>query len=177
MDEARVTTDIQEQKIPQQGQPKEVGTTAEEDPTVALKPKINPEVPSIPGYFTCAKIVIIGRAACVDLQDAGITGFMGTASNMPNKHMTIAFRRKPRWTPEEILEIQSDCNIWKASQCHSSGTVSFTLSKWGTESCLVHGPLYSLCMHLRQQCSTRVALETQRKPHVALFKKTKSTVD
>ena len=119
-------------------------------------------------YSTKAVIRILGRAACVDLRDANITSFGGRDSDVENHHMTVVYREEGNWTAAELRRIMSDIDEWMDGLCINK--VKFTLSRWGARSCLIHGPLHDLCVHLRERYSADHWMRTQKHPHVALFR-------
>ena len=86
-------------------------------PVTAASPKMNSKAAVAPTatLATHAKICINGRAACIDLEDCGVESFGGRAVDVQHKHMTVVFRKSPRWTSEEIATLQHDCDNWKAS--------------------------------------------------------------
>merc|ERR1712037_118599 len=82
---------------------------------------------------------------------------------------TLVWRKSPAWTPEDVAALQKDCDEWKARNT-KYGRVEFSLTRWGARSCLIHGPLFDLCDHLRKQQDKRVPIGEQRPAHVELFK-------
>ena len=109
------------------------------------------------------------------MEDAGLDTFEGKpCDGEAHKHMTLVWRKSPAWTPEEIAELQKECDEWKAKNCKHD-RVEFSLTRWGPRSCLIHGPLFDLCDHLLKLQDKRAPIGEQRPTHVELFKPPAST--
>lgn len=114
-------------------------------------------------YCTNALIKKIGGAVAVDVNDATLPG------NARNKHMTILYRRSPRWTENEIELISKETDSWiKQKYGSNKAPITFSISKWGKKSVKVEGDLESLCLYLRQKFND-LSNDKQRVPHIELF--------
>jgi len=114
-------------------------------------------------YCINPTVVIVGGAAAISLNDAILPG------NAKNKHMVILYRKRPKWTSNEIEIISKEMNNWILSKYGDlSAPITFSLSTWGKKSMKIHGDLYDLCLYLRDKFGS-MTKDSQRIPHVELF--------
>lgn len=78
-------------------------------------------------------------------------------------HVTLFYRnRGQRFIQEERARVQSTIESWMKDK---PILVTFTLSKWGARSDLIHGPLEDLYLHLQAHCEL---VANTRPAHVEL---------
>merc|ERR1712137_781954 len=93
--------------------------------------------------------------------------------NVKNKHMSIMFRRAGKWSDDELEALSKETDRWIRDKYGSNkAPVTFTIDRWGAQSCHIFGDLQLLCLHLIEKFGS-MSLDKQRVPHVALFKTTK----
>eukprot|EP01083_Nonionella_stella_P268880 909256_1 len=127
--------------------------------------KENNAIDSSRVYCTSSLIKRVGGAVAVSLEDATLPG------NSRNKHMTILYRNKPNWSNKEIELISRETDAWlKQKYGNNKAPITFTIHKWGNQSCKIQGDLYELCIHLRNTFAS-MSNDKQRTPHVELFKR------
>lgn len=133
--------------------------------------ELKKEENEIKTYYTNANICIVGRAICIDLNDANLIG------NVKNYHMTIFFRKGERWNDNEIIQMTKSKNLWmKENKLNDNSLISFSIEKWGNQSMKVLGNLKNLCEYLREN-NKNMSNEIQRIPHVECFKKIRKEKD
>lgn len=105
-------------------------------------------------HYTDIDIIILGNAIVVDLSN--------TFPNIDVKtpHMTLLFNVKG-FTKVELQLVKNYALLY-----YSQKSLSFTLSRWGRSSDLIHGQLYNFCQFIREKFS-KFSMDA-RKPHVAL---------
>ena len=114
-------------------------------------------------YQTNAIVCKVGRAIAIDLNECSLPG------NAKNKHMTIMFRKSPKWTNDEIELVSKETDNWIKQKYGSAETsVTFTIDNWGKQSVKILGDLNELCLYLRSKFSS-MSNDSQRIPHVELF--------
>lgn len=84
-------------------------------------------------YSTQGHAYIRGQAIAIDLRDAGVDD-----CQVSDLHAVIFFRRKKRWTPEELKQVNARRETYFAE--NNLNKILFTVQGWGPNSKLIIGP-------------------------------------
>merc|ERR1712154_138118 len=98
---------------------------------------------------------------------------MGDATlpgNCNNKHMTILYRKRPKWTESEIELISRETDLWlKQKYGNNKAPVTFTINKWGNQSCKINGKKDKNCHicgesgHYKKHCPQKQNYKNSKK--------------